>query len=1604
MRRTDRRKKWIAAGLAASLLAGCLSSAATAAEYSTEALQTELSASAQTVSGTESPGDTRDLNTASDSSIEPVPEDAGNTENAIDAENASETVSTADAETADTKAQDTERTPVTEGTEATEPVPVTESSEAPATEYVPETGSSDASGKELVTETDCTEASITEQTPETELPSLADTEHIPETEASEAAETPPSTENETGTEQMPATESAGEPAEPEETPEAQTEQSDENILVLEGQCQNVTVRASRSDHEPFPKGACVTITTLEELAQEAEDPAAELAQYQEILTNAAVEALSDEYMALHPETEWNTALTDALQASLLEAAGALHAYDISVWHGDGSCFDASRLDLLLQISDGEMKHRIADGSAAVRVVDYTDASGAVLPGSEKCTTGISQTEEMAYFSISDTEQGILAALELDGSWSFDAEQEIADEDAESLADGETSLYAVPENSYKQIGTNMAASGSFTPVSYGDRFYSNNYTSLCKTGASAISAWNNGGKNVKVFELVNSGGNSYTAMVPLNGNAQGAFGWRISNVGFSRAYSCQLDAVITVEAYSTDTATCEGKKVENVYPVIAISPGGNVVYNQSLPSFRLRYDIVQSGTSTPVPGNYRFCWLDIDAGQQYGFAVANGTIDGKYCTASTVVNTDTHKYSDGLVYTRMIAPVKANGTRNPNYQAYFEVGNTSCFKLWVGPAYRDNDGKTGYTKDHIEGVYSNVINKNWDYASKSIIEWDGTSPGPVSGEPVEKFVSNDGVTWQKENTLRNTDAEFWYMLRTRVPEMYGYTIASYTLNDVLPAGVDYVGEFSAMQMETGADATSFFLATFASEDNISFSWNDTPGFGRYTYQLRFKVRMDPSEMTPSYAGDTRTYTVSNSASLLYQIKGYDTLTYQSDSVTTTAQEKRTEPQSPTKSIRDGSSYVTEKEYNNRLFETVFSVEQAIPAYTESWRFSSFSLSDTLEECFALQSAALYLEGDQAALFPAVTDGAQSGGWTLSVNGQTVTVTAASGLADVYYGKTLRLELNVKLKAGNSTALENYYAVNGGTIKAVIPNQATVSCAWPDGASCTKETNVVTVLVKEAMAVLTVSKTNNVTGDSIANAVFTVYQWNGSAWSSFCGMTYDTGANCYRADRYLYKTIENGGRFLVQEDVTPAGYLGAWSEEFTLTGAAGELIPLDFHAGNEPAAGKITVKKTSQSGAVLAGAVYAVTARADIVSPEGRVLISSGTEAARVTTGEDGLATADGLYPGSYRITEVQPPSGYCLNRTPQDVTIRYLDKEQGCSSEEVTFVNEATIVFLKKVSALAEGETEKRPLSGVSFCVWEKQSGTEGQALEYTTDSDGLICLEGYLPGTYCYQELSAPAGYLTDETVHEFEIDSAGTCAGEQNHIIEVENQYISAEFCKADKATGKLLAGAKLSLFAADGTVVDTWITDDKPHRIDRLPAGSYTLTELEAPEGYKKGDDMICDVTAEAGTQTFTIADVKYVNLRLTKAIEGDEIVWAHGNPTFTFCVEGTDLDGEEHTYYETVEFTQETASGSGRKTLTAVFRVPAGSYNASETNVIRYRLDAIEHISNGEAAGLGVHFDLSGNQDGEATFVNRKETDHGLTDTAFVRNTVINFSDSL
>ncbi|MDO4501813.1 MAG: isopeptide-forming domain-containing fimbrial protein [Coriobacteriia bacterium] len=125
------------------------------------------------------------------------------------------------------------------------------------------------------------------------------------------------------------------------------------------------------------------------------------------------------------------------------------------------------------------------------------------------------------------------------------------------------------------------------------------------------------------------------------------------------------------------------------------------------------------------------------------------------------------------------------------------------------------------------------------------------------------------------------------------------------------------------------------------------------------------------------------------------------------------------------------------------------------------------------------------------------------------------------------------------------------------------------------------------------------------------------------------------------------------------------------------------------------------------------------------------------------------------------------------------------------------------------------------------------------------------------------------------------------------------------------------------------------------------------------------------------------------------VTKRIKAEDVNWAHGEPTFTFALEGTGHDGKEHAYHATVAFRKkegESASGEWLEQST-VIKAAAGTYVLSEEPCLRYQVDSV--TTNGTVKGKAAELDLVELVHGTATFTNRKTAESGLSDVVSVSN---------
>ena len=476
---------------------------------------------------------------------------------------------------------------------------------------------------------------------------------------------------------------------------------------------------------------------------------------------------------------------------------------------------------------------------------------------------------------------------------------------------------------------------------------------------------------------------------------------------------------------------------------------------------------------------------------------------------------------------------------------------------------------------------------------------------------------------------------------------------------------------------------------------------------------------------------------------------------------------------------------------------------------------------------------------------------------------------------------------------------------------------------------------------------VEKLDSQTKEALEGAVFTCYEWTGNGWLSAGSLKWDSEEKDYRLFGLKYSD-KNQGKFKVQEVQNPSGYAGNWEEEFTLTEPG--TVTRKYQAENTRVKGRITISKTDAgTDQPITGAVFQIKAKSDICTAGGTVLVKGGTVVDTVTV-KNGSAVSKELELGTYLIQEIQPAPGYLLNGKSQEVVL-----SSGNREVSVKVQNTKNQMIIQKIS-----KGDGTVLPGVMFKVWNK-ADSEDTGKTYTTDKEGKILLQGLAPGTYCVREMETLEGYLIDETVQEFTVREDGTIDGKASVIRTIENDYTRLEVTKVDASTGEPAAGAQLVLYDSENTEIDRWKSGREPHVINKLKAGTYRLTEEQAPDGYQLAEPLVFTLEKKAGVQKIVMKDLKYTEMEIVKKIRADEITWAHGEPTFFFTVKGTDLFGKEHQYQPMVRFTKEYVTshtdGQGMVELSVrLTKIPMGNaYQVTEQEVLRYGLVQVTGTEN-------------------------------------------------
>lgn len=269
-------------------------------------------------------------------------------------------------------------------------------------------------------------------------------------------------------------------------------------------------------------------------------------------------------------------------------------------------------------------------------------------------------------------------------------------------------------------------------------------------------------------------------------------------------------------------------------------------------------------------------------------------------------------------------------------------------------------------------------------------------------------------------------------------------------------------------------------------------------------------------------------------------------------------------------------------------------------------------------------------------------------------------------------------------------------------------------------------------------------------------------------------------------------------------------------------------------------------TSQGDGTLAGAVYGLYNGDELIE--------------QLVTDANGNATSGYYICGeSWTIREISPSEGYLLDETvypvgasPSLYSVEYNSAPAISSPEQVV---KGQIAIIKHHD---DGETQiETPEEGASFQVFLSRAGSYDNARE--TERDTLICdADGFaiskeLP--YGQYTVHQTAGYPETEMMPDFTVFIAKN--GEvYKFLINNANFTAFLKVVKADAETGQAipLSGAGFQIYDAAGskvvmqytyptfTEIDTFYVSDDGSLLtpEDLPAGDYTLVEVQAPYGY--------------------------------------------------------------------------------------------------------------------------------------------------------------------
>ena len=332
----------------------------------------------------------------------------------------------------------------------------------------------------------------------------------------------------------------------------------------------------------------------------------------------------------------------------------------------------------------------------------------------------------------------------------------------------------------------------------------------------------------------------------------------------------------------------------------------------------------------------------------------------------------------------------------------------------------------------------------------------------------------------------------------------------------------------------------------------------------------------------------------------------------------------------------------------------------------------------------------------------------------------------------------------------------------------------------------------------------------------------------------------------------------GTYYVKEITAPAGYILASTPSQSVT-----IKKTNAHANIEMTnekytSGAITIKKVDEKGKPLAGAEF--------------TLLPGGI---KKTTDNSGVAIFENLPAGDYYVSEAKRPTNYGGFNGSVRIKINTSGETKTITAAENVEVEGSNITInwtnTRDKGSITITKTDgNQPLSGALFGLYDNAGATGDPVKTAYTNQYGKAQFIDLDAGTYYVREIAAPNGYVLDETIRPFTI-GGNTAWDVETNIENRLKQYTLKLTKKGDD--GKLLAGVEFTISGTDIVPMTAESGQDGVVTFTGLAFGEYTITEVEAPQGYVKAAPI--KVTIDGSDSAERVIQLEPIENKHTKLI---------------------------------------------------------------------------------------------------------------------------------